>query len=111
MWLRRPENSWQQLPEPLLSLFPAELWEPIATEITYAGHIDRMRTTAANLQKQEHKKIPPQIDYNAIPALKTEARQRLSRVRPSTIGQASRIPGITPADIALLLVWCKKSAQ
>ena len=108
LWLRRPENSWQALPEPQRSLFPPELWEPIATEITYAGHIDRMRSAAATLQKQEHKKIPADIDYAAIPALKTEARQRLSRVRPATIGQASRIPGITPADISLLLVWCKK---
>ena len=48
------------------------------------------------------------MDYDAIPALKTEARIRLNKVRPTTIGQASRIPGITPADIALLLVWLKK---
>ena len=48
------------------------------------------------------------FDYNAIPAMKTEARQRLNRVRPATIGQAARIPGITPADIALLLVHVKK---
>ena len=108
LWLRRPENSWQTLPEPQRNLFPPELWEPIATEITYAGHIDRMRAAALSLQKQEHKKIPLDIDYAAIPALKTEARQRLARVRPATIGQASRIPGITPADISLLLVWCKK---
>lgn len=111
LWLRRPENDWRCLPEPLLQLFPAELWEPIATEITYAGHISRMRSAALTLRKQEHKKIPPQIDYDAIPALKTEARQRLSRVRPATIGQASRIPGITPADISLLLVWCKKMSS
>lgn len=108
LWLRRPENTWQALPQPQRSLFPPELWEPIATEITYAGHIDRMRAAAATLQKQEHKKIPPNIDYATIPALKTEARQRLARIRPATIGQASRIPGITPADISLLLVWCKK---
>ena len=111
LWLRRPENTWQALPEPQRSLFPPELWEPIATEITYAGHIDRMRAAAATLQKQEHKKIPADIDYAAIPALKTEARQRLSRIRPATIGQASRIPGLTPADISLLLVWCKKLAE
>ena len=108
LWLRRPGNDWQQLPEPLRSQYPAELWEPIAMEIAYAGHIDRMRVAAARLQRQEDKKIPPSIDYEAIPAMKTEARQRLARVRPGTIGQASRIPGITPADIALLLVWIQK---
>lgn len=103
-WLRRPENDWRYLPQNILGLFPADLWEPIAIEIAYAGHIDRMRTAAARMQRQEHKRIPDCIDYDVIPAMKTEARQRLNRVRPTTIGQASRIPGITPADIALLLV-------
>jgi tRNA uridine 5-carboxymethylaminomethyl modification enzyme len=108
LWLRRPGNDWHNLPEPLRSQYPDELWEPIATEIAYSGHIDRMRTAAARLQRQEDKKIPADIDYSAIPAMKTEARQRLNRVRPGTIGQAARIPGITPADIALLLVWIQK---
>jgi tRNA uridine 5-carboxymethylaminomethyl modification enzyme len=67
-----------------------------------------MRTSAERLQRQEDKKIPAWVDYDAIPAMKTEARQRLNRVRPGTIGQAARIPGITPADIALLLVWIQK---
>ena len=108
LWLRRPENNWQQLPPDLLATFPADLWEPIAIEVVYAGHIDRMRVTAERIQRQEDKRIPADIDYNAIPAMKTEARQRLNNIRPTTIGQASRIPGITPADIALLLVWLKK---
>ncbi len=108
LWLRRPGNDWHELPEPLRSQYPDELWEPIATEIAYSGHIDRMRTAAARLQRQEDKKIPADIDYSAIPAMKTEARQRLDRVRPGTIGQAARIPGITPADVSLLLVWIQK---
>ena len=108
LWLRRPGNDWHNLPEPLRSQYTDELWEPIATEIAYSGHISRMRTAAARLQRQEDKKIPADIDYAAIPAMKTEARQRLARVRPGTIGQAARIPGITPADIALLLVWVQK---
>ena len=108
-WLRRPENDWRSLPQDILAPFPEDVWEPAALELTYAGHIDRMRTAAARMQRQEDKRIPAAIDYDAIPAMKTEARQRLSRVRPATIGQASRIPGITPADIALLLVWIKKA--
>ncbi|MBQ7022232.1 MAG: tRNA uridine-5-carboxymethylaminomethyl(34) synthesis enzyme MnmG [Akkermansia sp.] len=108
LWLRRPENDWRNLPPQLLSTFPADLWDPIAIEVVYAGHIDRMRVTAERIRRQEDKRIPSDIDYNAIPAMKTEARQRLNRIRPGTIGQASRIPGITPADIALLLVWLKK---
>mgnify|MGYP003289485189 CR=1 FL=1 len=108
LWLRRPENNRHQLPPELQSIFPDELWEPITIEVVYAGHIDRMRVTAERIQRQEDKIIPPHIDYEAIPAMKTEARQRLSRIRPGTIGQASRIPGITPADIALLLVHLKR---
>ena len=108
LWLRRPENDWHTLPTEFLERFPQDVWEPAALEISYAGHIDRMRIAAERMQRQEDKKIPPTIDYNAIPAMKTEARQRLNRVRPATIGQAARIPGITPADIALLLVHVKK---
>ena len=108
LWLRRPGNDRRNLPAELQATFPADLWEPIAIEVVYAGHIDRMRVTAERIQRQEDKRIPADIDYDAIPAMKTEARQRLSRIRPGTIGQASRIPGITPADIALLLVWLKK---
>ena len=108
LWLRRPDNDWRDLPEGTQALFPADLWEPIATEVAYAGHIEHMRTAAARLQKQEDKRIPADIDYAAM---KTEARQRFARVRPATIGQASRIPGITPADIALLLVWIKKNGK
>lgn len=108
LWLRRPENDWHHLPPELLATFPTELWEPIAIEVVFAAHIERMRVAAERMQRQEDKRIPADIDYDAIPAMKTEARQRLSRVRPGTIGQASRIPGITPADIALLLVWLKK---
>lgn len=111
LWLRRSENSWRSLPQEMLGRFPVDVWEPAALEISYAGHIDRMRVAAERIQRQEDKKIPESINYNAIPAMKTEARQRLDRVRPATIGQAARIPGITPADIALLLVHVKKAAE
>lgn len=108
LWLRRPENDWRMLPTEMLNRFPQDVWEPAALEISYAGHIDRMRIAAERMQRQEDKKIPADINYDAIPAMKTEARQRLNRVRPATIGQAARIPGITPADIALLLVHVKR---
>ncbi len=104
LWLRRPGHDWRDLPAGHRELFTDELWEPIATEITYAGHIARMRTAAERQKRAEHRTIPPDFDYHAIAAMKTEARERFLRVRPATIGQAARIPGITPADIALLLV-------
>lgn len=108
LWLRRPENHWRVLSEEYRSLFPEDLWEPIATEVIFATFIERMRSAASRMQKQEGRRLPDDLDYNDIAAMKTEARQRFSRVRPATIGQAARIPGITPADIALLLVWLKQ---
>lgn len=109
LWLKRPENSLDRLPPDFLPhADDTELWKTVATEIVYEGHIHRMQVAAKQLLKQEHRLIPPSIDYNDIPALKTEARLRLSRIRPTTFGQASRIPGITPADLSLLLVYCKK---
>lgn len=108
LWLRRPENDWHDLPPEVLSLYSPELWEPIAIEVVFAAHIERMRVAAERMQRQEDKRIPEDFDYESVPAMKTEARQRFARVRPATIGQAARIPGITPADIALLLVRLKK---
>ena len=106
LWLRRPENDWHDLPPEVL--YSPELWEPIAIEVVFAAHIERMRVAAERMQRQEDKRIPEDFDYESVPAMKTEARQRFARVRPATIGQAARIPGITPADIALLLVRLKK---
>ncbi|MFI3243824.1 MAG: tRNA uridine-5-carboxymethylaminomethyl(34) synthesis enzyme MnmG [Akkermansia sp.] len=108
LWLRRPGNEWQNLPPEILSAYSPDLWEYIATELAYEGHIARMRTEAERLQRQENKRIPDSFDYESIPSIKTEAKQRLMKVRPQTIGQASRIPGITPADIALLVVWLSR---
>ncbi len=108
LWLRRPGHEWSALPEDIRALFPEALREPIATEICYAGHIARMRTAAERQKRAEHRAIPADFDYHGIAAMKNEARERFLRVRPATIGQAARIPGITPADIALLLVSLAK---
>ena len=79
-------------------------------EITckYAGYIKREQERIQTAQRQERVRLNSEMDYDTIPSLRTEARQKLSLVRPETLGQASRIPGISPADIALLSVWVKK---
>lgn len=108
LWLKRTGNDWKNLPPELTEMFHVEHWEHIATEIQYEGHIVRQIRQAEKINRMEDKQIPSDIDYEHVHALKKEAVLKLSSIRPATIGQATRIPGITPADIALLLVWLKK---
>ncbi|MBI3292459.1 MAG: tRNA uridine-5-carboxymethylaminomethyl(34) synthesis enzyme MnmG [Elusimicrobia bacterium] len=82
--------------------------EEVAIQTKYAGYIARQRFEITRFRKMEQKAIPVDFDYDAIPGLLIEARQKLKRVRPHSIGQASRIPGVTPADISLLLVYLTK---
>ena len=82
----------------------AELIECAEILIKYSGYIEREREQAAKLERLEYVFIPEGIDYASIQALSTEARQKLSSIRPATIGQASRIPGISPHDVSVLLV-------
>lgn len=111
LWLKRPQNEWMSLPDSLREMFHVEHWEHIATEISYEGHIERQRKQAQRIVKMESKTLPADLDYGSIRGLKKEASVKLSSIRPGTIGQASRIPGITPADIALLLVCLGKRDQ
>lgn len=110
-WLKRPGNDWTLLPEDLRKMFHVEHWDAIATDIQYEGHIERQKKQAEKITRMEGKNIPDDIDYETVHALKKEAVIKLSNIRPATIGQASRIPGITPADIALLLVHLQKRNQ
>ena len=82
----------------------AELIECAEILIKYSGYIERERAQAAKLERLEYVFIPESIDYCSIQALSTEARQKLASIRPTTIGQASRIPGISPHDVSVLLV-------
>lgn len=81
-----------------------EIIEAAEILIKYSGYIDRERALADKLLRLEDVRLPASMNYNDISSLSTEARQKLSRIRPATIGQASRIPGISPADISILLV-------
>ncbi len=74
----------------------------------YAGYIARQKLHVLKLRKMDGKKIPPDFDYDRITSLLAESRQKLKQIRPSTVGQASRIPGVTPADVAVLLVHLGK---
>lgn len=110
-WLKRPGNDWTMLPEELKKMFHVEHLDAIATDIQYEGHIERQKKQAEKITRMESKTIPADIDYEQVHALKKEAVIKLGKIRPGTIGQASRIPGITPADIALLLVHLQKRGR
>ncbi|MCS5540901.1 MAG: tRNA uridine-5-carboxymethylaminomethyl(34) synthesis enzyme MnmG [Roseibacillus sp.] len=110
-WFRREDNSWPNLPASLQQRFPVELWPLIETDFKYEGHILRQRQQIDRMARQEARSLPPDLDYLSIAGLKREAQQRLGEIRPQTLGQAARISGITPADIAVLSIWLEKSAR
>jgi tRNA uridine 5-carboxymethylaminomethyl modification enzyme len=107
-WLRRSENTWEALPEALLQEFQLELWSLIETDFKYEGHLGRQRIQIERMARQEGRRLPSSLDYTTIRGLKKEAQVRFSEIRPATLGQAGRIPGITPADVAMLVVWLEK---
>jgi tRNA uridine 5-carboxymethylaminomethyl modification enzyme len=106
----RPEIDYHKLAEidtDRKELSP-DVIEQVEIEIKYAGYIDRQRKQVAQFRKMENKTIPEDIDYNDVQSLRTEARQKLEKFRPVSVGQASRIAGVSPSDIAVLLVYIEK---
>lgn len=105
--ITRPELSYDVL-APIDSdrpKLPEAVTEQVEIELKYEGYIKRQMSQVAQFKKMEHKKIPADIDYDAIPSIRIEARQKLKQVRPENVGQASRISGVSPADISVLLVY------
>jgi tRNA uridine 5-carboxymethylaminomethyl modification enzyme len=104
-WLKRPENLARNLPTALYGRFSPEIWEVTETDLKYAGYIRREEERIARTARQESRPIPGWVDYSRISGLRVEATQKLSKTRPETLGQAARISGVTPADMALLAIW------
>lgn len=106
--LRRPEIRYDDLFTimPGLERFslPEEVVEQIEIQVKYDGYIKKQLAQVERFQKLEQRQIPPDFDYDAIKGLSTEGRQKLKQIRPTSVGQASRISGVSPADISLLLV-------
>lgn len=110
-WFRRIENTVELLPEDLRQEFHVELWPMIQTELKYEGHLQRQQVQVERMARHENKRIPADLDYSTIPGLKREAQINFNRIRPATLGQAARISGITPADVAILAVWLEKGIK
>ena len=106
--VKRPEISIFDLLKYMNKVCDENVALMVETEIKYKGYIDKTKSEVSKMLKLEDKQIPSDIDYNKVPNIATEARQKFDKVRPLTIGQASRISGVNPSDITMLLVYLKK---
>lgn len=106
--LRRPDIRYANLISNN-SPISEEVIAQVEIACKYAGYIVRQENEVARIKSLEDKQIPVTFDYHAVPSLRTEARQKLTRIRPATLGQASRISGVSPADIGMLSVWLKRA--
>jgi tRNA uridine 5-carboxymethylaminomethyl modification enzyme len=106
--LKRPEFTVEQLPHDLASRFRRSVWDQVETDFKYEGYIRRQEDAITKAARAESKVIPSSIDYASVLGLRAEALQKFNKIRPGTLGQAGRISGITPADIALLSIYLEK---
>ena len=107
--LSRPEIAYGNLPGKNEAL-SNEIVQQVEIAAKYAGYIDRQELEVEKFKKMEDKRIPDTFDFSTVPSLRLEALQKLTRIRPATIGQAARISGVSPADIGILLVWLKRNS-
>ncbi|MFM7103617.1 MAG: FAD-dependent oxidoreductase, partial [Verrucomicrobiota bacterium] len=106
-WLKRPELGYANLPGARLDL-AGEVQAQVEISVKYAGYIRRQEQEVERLRSWEDRQIPSGFDYTAVPSLRTEARVKLAKVQPATLGQASRISGVSPADLSLVVVALKR---
>ncbi len=111
--LRRPELSYQDLVRfnlPHLDI-PLDVAEQVEIQVKYEGYIEKQNAQIARFEKAEKRRLPDDLDYSLITGLSTEGKQRLSAVRPMNLGQASRISGVTPADLSVLMVYLEQKRR
>ena len=110
--LRRPQISYADIApfDPDRPALPESITEEVEIQIKYAGYLERQRKQVEEFKKEESRRLPEDIDYNAIVGLRLEAREKLAAIRPMSIGQAGRISGVSPSDIAVLLIWLEQNS-
>jgi tRNA uridine 5-carboxymethylaminomethyl modification enzyme len=108
--LKRPGFTSADLPSEIRSVAPADIWELLETDIKYEGYTARQAQHNRELSKKDLQRIPIGFDFASITGLSSETRQKLSKVRPLTVGQAARVSGVTPADISILSIWLSKKS-
>jgi len=111
--LRRPELSYESLAvlDPDRKPLPDDVIEQVVINIRYEGYIERQKQQVEHFRKLENRRIPEDFDYDEVPSLRIEARQKLKQFRPVSLGQASRISGVSPADIQVLLVMLQRTLR
>ena len=111
--LRRPNVTYADIApfDPERPELPAAVTEEVEIQVKYAGYLTRQQKQVAEFKKEEARRLPEGIDYEAIAGLRLEARQKLAQIRPVSIGQAGRISGVSPADIAVLLIWLEQQGR
>ncbi|HST29760.1 MAG TPA: tRNA uridine-5-carboxymethylaminomethyl(34) synthesis enzyme MnmG [Chthoniobacterales bacterium] len=107
--LKRAEFGVADLPEEIRSSAPLEIWDLLATEIKYAGYSDRQAQQNREMERNSRQKIPAGFNFESVIGLSSEARQKLSKVRPTSLGDAARISGVTSADISILHICLRRS--
>jgi tRNA uridine 5-carboxymethylaminomethyl modification enzyme len=107
--LKRPEYRYNNLPDNVRSLAPSEVWELVETELKYEGYAARQTEQNRVVGRRNLQKIPDGLDFGKIAGLRCETRQKLSSIRPTSLGQAARVSGITPTDIAIISIWLTKN--
>ena len=106
---KRPDFGVKNLPSEIASLVPIEIWELVETDFKYQGYTIRQTEQNRQVERRHQHVIPDGVDYNKIAGLRAETRQKLASLRPTSLGQAARISGITPADIAIICIWLSKN--
>ena len=108
--LRRPQVSYEDLApmDPSRPALPRAVWEEVSITVKYEGYIARQLRQVEEFRRMEERSLPGDMDYETVPGLRTEARQKLAAIRPVSFGQASRISGVSPADMAALMIWAER---
>lgn len=108
--LKRPELGYGDISTMNEEMIPGDVAEQVEIDAKYAGYIDRQQEEIERMQRQENTPIPADFDYDSVKGLSNEVKQKLAAAQPDTLARASRIPGVTPAAISLLLIYLKKKS-
>ena len=109
--LRRPQVTYEDIApfDPNRPELPLAVTEEVEIQLKYAGYLARQEKQVEVFRKEEATLLPESVDYMSISGLRVEAREKLQAIRPVSIGQAGRISGVSPADIAVLLIWLEQN--